>query len=74
MLVGMQLSFGPITSILTSCAAVAGAGIVLGGLVAGLVDAFRRRPERRIDSRVRDAGYVGGAMSLVALAIEQTLS
>lgn len=69
----MQLSTGPLTSLLTSCAAAAGSGSVLGGLAVGLFGTLRGWDPGELDLRVRRLGYYGGGLGLVALAFDKMI-
>ena len=62
---------GPFTAAFEAVATAVGAGIVLGGFVAGahgLVVPGRRRPDR--DVVVLNAGYGGGAVAVLAIAAD----
>jgi hypothetical protein len=69
----VELSTGPLTSLLASCAAAAGSGTLLGGLAAGLIGVLRSRESDDLDVRVRRAGYYGGALGLSLLVIDQLI-
>lgn len=63
-------SSGPLTPFLTACATAAGAGIVLGGLAAGVAGLLRSWDGEKLDSRVRKGSYWGGVLGLTLLAFD----
>ncbi len=66
----MDLAGGHLTNVLTTSAAAAGAGIVLGGLVAGLTGIVFSSDREELDFKVRKAGYIGGAAGFTALLLD----
>jgi hypothetical protein len=62
---------GPLTGVLASCAAIAGAGLVLGGIAAGMIGVLRSWESTTLDFRVRKAGYWGAMFALLALVVEE---
>lgn len=70
----MTFSSGPLTPFLMACATAAGAGIVLGGLAAGVVGLLLSWDREELDFRVRKGGYWGGMLGLVALGTDYALS
>jgi hypothetical protein len=69
----MAFAAGPISSLLTTCAACVGAGILLGGFAAGVANMYRRRLGPGSERRVQVGGYVGGLIALVVVLAELTI-
>jgi hypothetical protein len=66
----MNLPLGPLTTFMTSCAAAVGAGIVLGGFVAGVAGLLASLDRERLEWVTRVGGYWGGGAGLFALAVD----
>lgn len=67
----VTFSDGPLTSFLSSLAAAAGAGLVLAGVLVGVLGSMRSWEREKLEFCVRRAGYLGGAVGLLALAFDQ---
>ena len=61
---------GALTSLAETVAASIGAGMLLGGFVAGSVGTARGRGRARLDRDVVAAGYLGGNVVAVLAAID----
>lgn len=68
----MDLAAGPLTSLIATIAACVGAGVLLGGFVAGLLDHLRHGGSYE-PSRARGGGYAGGLISILALLVDGLL-
>jgi hypothetical protein len=66
----VNFSAGPLTGLLAIVAACVGAGVLLGGFVAGLVDFARLGTSGDVTWSTRIGGYVGGIVALVLLAFD----
>jgi hypothetical protein len=61
---------GPISGALESAATAVGAGVLLGGFVAGSLGSIARRPRPQLDNFILDCGYVGGGVASFVVVIE----
>jgi hypothetical protein len=66
----VNFSAGPLTGLLAIVAACVGAGVLLGGFVAGLVHFARLGPNGDATWSTRIGGYVGGIVALMLLAFD----
>lgn len=69
----MTFSGGPLTGVIGTCAAVAGSGLLLGGIAAGVVGVLLAWTPEELEYQVRKAGYWGAAFTLLVLAAEQLM-
>ncbi len=63
---------GPLTTLIESTATAVGAGIVLGGFCSGLAGLLLALPRAEIEARVLRDGYIGGALSVLAMLADIT--
>ena len=63
---------GPLTALLETVAAAVGAGMLLGGFLAGTVGIVRRWPKRRFDRSVLLSSYGGGAFATAFVLVDTT--
>lgn len=61
---------GLITMVMEASATAIGAGVLLGGFLAGSVGSVRGWPRRLLDRRVLVFGYAGGAVGVLALLVD----
>jgi hypothetical protein len=58
---------GPLTAILEALATAVGAGIVLGGFLAGVFGLTAKWGKREFERKTLDAGYLGGVAGVLAV-------
>jgi hypothetical protein len=59
----LDLSIGPLTSLMEAAAAAIGAGMLLGGFVTGVAGLVLAWPKKEFEARVLQEGYVGGVVA-----------
>jgi len=61
---------GFFTTVIEALATAVGAGILLGGFLAGSVGSVAGMPRHRLDARVLSVGYAGGVVGLGAVLLD----
>jgi hypothetical protein len=61
---------GPVTSFGQSLAMVVGAGVLLGGFLAGVLTKILGWSRPRREEAIANSGYIGGLVMIATLALE----